>query len=767
MTSSSTSADRSDQSDQDAQSALLDRELAVEQAHVDKVYQRLEAASRSARLVAAEGRSLFQSDRGSYVREEDGTGLLERDIFAFQSAKRIATLDAEHEGLVFGRLDHVDIETRYIGRIGVRDADYEPLVIDWRAPAAAAFYRATASNPMQVTRRRVLRCHGSEVIGIEDDLLDAEHAGEELVVVGEGALLAALSRARGHTMRDIVATIQAEQDEAIRAPWQGFTMITGGPGTGKTVVALHRAAYLLYSNRRRFESGGVLVVGPSQVFMNYIERVLPSLGEDSVTLRSIGNVPNDLLDVSGLRHDSAPLSVIKGSLRMMRVLRRLVNEPPAGVPDRLQLTVDGVVYTLDPQALNRIRSDVLAHNKLNQSRKAAETALLTALWRRRPREADLDRPDFDDSVTSSTAFATFIQAWWPPLAAPAALARLADRGLVGRVAGSQLSGAEQDLLAADYARLTVGPPKLWDWSVADSALLDELAHLLGPVPERETTEIPLFLENGEDVAEVFTTMERLADKPEVDPFATPHDTYAHILIDEAQDISPMQWRMLRRRGGSASWTIVGDPAQSSWPDTEESERAMKDLVGTAPVRRFRMSTNYRSPAEVFDLAAKVVVGSVPDADLPTAVRKVGHEPELLVARATSFADQNGRDGDAAALADTVITAARELLDAVEGTVGVIVPPSRLASLRESLTDAKLITPDAHSDNGTTPDRLVPVTPLAAKGLEYDAVIVVSPDDVVAESPGGVRVLYVALTRATQRLVTVDAGPGAAWRRSLD
>ncbi|WP_425486883.1 HelD family protein [Microlunatus speluncae] len=747
----------------------MDREIAVEQAHVDKVYQRLEIASRSARLVAAEGRSLYQSDRGSYVREEDGTGLLERDIFAFQSAKRIATLDAEHEGLVFGRLDHVDAEARYIGRIGVRDAEYEPLVIDWRAPAAAAFYRATASNPMQVTRRRVLRCRGSEVIGIEDDLLDAEHAGEELVVVGEGALLAALSRARGHTMRDIVATIQAEQDEAIRAPWQGFTMITGGPGTGKTVVALHRAAYLLYSNRRRFESGGVLVVGPSQVFMNYIERVLPSLGEDSVTLRSIGTVPNDLLDVTGQRHDSAPLSAIKGSLRMTRVLRRLVTEPPAGVPDRLQLTVDGVVYALDAPALTRIRTDVLAHNKLNQARNAAETALLTALWRRRPREADLDRPDFDDSVTSTAAFSTFLQSWWPDLAAPAALVRLADRSLLGRAAGSQLSAAEQDLLAADYARLAAAPSSRRDWSVADSALLDELAQLLGPVPEREAVEIPLFLENGEDVAEVFTTMERLADRQEQDPFATPHDTYAHILVDEAQDISPMQWRMLRRRGGSASWTIVGDPAQSSWPDAEETERAMTELVRTAPVRRFRMSTNYRSPAEVFDLAAKVVVGSVPDADLPTAVRKVGREPELLVARPAPFTTDGtlvDADSGSAGLADTVITAARELLDAVDGTVGVIAPPSRLAALRESLIDAKLITREDHSDNGTAPDRLVPVTPLAAKGLEYDGVIVVSPDDIVAESPGGVRVLYVALTRATQRLVTVDAGPDAAWRRSL-
>ncbi|RYZ28086.1 MAG: helicase, partial [Propionibacteriaceae bacterium] len=232
----------------------LTTEIAVEQAHVDLVYARLGEATRSAQQVATAGRSLFRSDRGSYVREEDGTGLYERDVFAFQAAKRLAVLDGEHEGLVFGRLDRTDGEVRYVGRIGVRDDDYEPLVIDWRAPAAEPFYRATPTQPMQVVRRRVLRCQGPKVVGIEDDLLDAENADGELVVIGEGALMAALSRARGHQMRDIVATIQGEQDEAIRAPYQGFTLISGGPGTGKTVVGLHRAAYLLYSNRRRFES---------------------------------------------------------------------------------------------------------------------------------------------------------------------------------------------------------------------------------------------------------------------------------------------------------------------------------------------------------------------------------------------------------------------------------------------------------------------------------------------------------------------------------
>ena len=262
---------------------------------MDAVYERLEVATQSARKVASSGHSIHTTERDDWHREEHGTALFERDAFAFQAAKRLAVLDAEHEGLVFGRLDHNDGEVRYIGRIGVRDEDYEPLVIDWRAKASEPFYRATPQHTMDVVRRRVLRCRNDRVVGIEDDLLDADANREDLPIIGEGALMAALSRSRGVRMRDIVATIQAEQDEAIRAPYQGVTIIAGGPGTGKTVVALHRAAYLLYSNRRRFERGGILVVGPSSLFMNYIERVLPSLGEDSVTLHAIGSVVSDVL----------------------------------------------------------------------------------------------------------------------------------------------------------------------------------------------------------------------------------------------------------------------------------------------------------------------------------------------------------------------------------------------------------------------------------------------------------------------------------------
>ncbi len=721
-------------------STAVDQELAVEQAHVDLVYNRLGQATRSAQQVATAGRSLYHSDRGSYVREEDGTGLYERDVFAFQAAKRLAVLDGEHEGLVFGRLDRTDGETRYVGRIGVRDADYEPLVIDWRAPAAEPFYRATPTNPMQVVRRRVLRCQGPKVIGIEDDLLDGDADSTELVVIGEGALMAALSRARGHTMRDIVATIQSEQDEAIRAPHQGFTMISGGPGTGKTVVALHRAAYLLYSNRRRFESGGVLVVGPSRVFMNYIERVLPSLGEESVTLRSIGSVASDVVRITGDRVDDAPTAAVKGSLRMGKVLRRLVSEPPQAVPLELRVTIKGEVLVLPARVLEQIRTDVLSHHKLNQGREAAEKALLQSLWRLRPPELELERDEFDDLVTDLAAYKMFLLAWWPAVTATTALARLGDLALVRRLSGSLLSNAECALLSASYAGASGARA---DWTVADGALLDELVSQLGPVPVAEEQEVSLFLDEDSEISEVVTTADRLARVREVDPFELPHQTYAHILVDEAQDITPMQWRMLRRRGASASWTIVGDPAQSSWPDTAEAERAIAEMVGTAPVRRFRMSTNYRSPAEVFDFAARVVVQAYPDADLPRAVRSTGVEPRLLVA---------GPDG----LAATMINSVVELLAEVEGTVGVICPPVGRDNLAAQLRAAEL----------ADIDRVAVVTSLESKGLEYDGVLVVDPDEIVATSPGGVRSLYVALTRPTQRLVTLDASADAGWRRSL-
>ncbi|WP_052462781.1 HelD family protein [Nigerium massiliense] len=720
----------------------------MEQAHVDTVYDRLAEATESARSAADQGRSLYHSDRESYVREEDGTALFERDAFAYQAARRLAVLDAEHEGLVFGRLDlddDADREVRYIGRIGVRDDDYEPLVIDWRARAAEPFYRATPNNPMDVVRRRVLRCRSDKVIGIEDDLLNAEANHDDLPIIGEGALMAALSRARGPRMRDIVATIQAEQDDAIRADYRGVTVISGGPGTGKTVVALHRAAYLLYSNRRRFENGGILVVGPGPVFMNYIERVLPSLGEDSVTLRAIGSVVSDVLPgVHAHRADSAQASFVKGSLRMVDVLKRLVNLPLVSPGDEgllLRLTVKGEPLTLREPELNRIRASVLAHNKVNHGRESAQKAVVAALMAQVPDEIDLEPEAIEDLITDTAQFKMFMNAWWPPLSAPDVLARLADPDVVARVADGVLDDSEQRALSESLRGHD-------DWSVGDTALLDELAAILGTPPAEEEEDPTLFLTSGADVAELVTTADRLqAPSEPADLTDDLHDTYAHMLIDEAQDITPMQWRMLRRRGSQASWTIVGDLAQSSWPDLDEVGRAVRDLIGNAPHREFRLSVNYRSPAEVFNLAADVVRAAYPNADLPEAVRSTGVEPDLLVAAPEELDDEVER----------IVT---ELAGDVAGTIGVIVPPSLLDAVRDAATGrlAEALGEDAQ--------RVTFISPLEAKGLEYDAVVVIAPDAVVEESPGGVRVLYVALTRPTQRLVTIDVGasPGA-WRGS--
>jgi DNA helicase IV len=702
--------------------SVLDREIAIEQAHVDLVYSHLGKATKSARQAASRGRALYQTDRTSFLREEDGTALFERDAFAFQAAKRLATLDAEHEGLVFGRIDLGDGEVRYIGRIGVRDADYEPLVIDWRARAAEPFYRATANDPMEVVRRRVLRCRNERVIGIEDDLLDASHGGE-------------LKRARGPQMRDIVATIQGEQDKAIRAEASGVTVIAGGPGTGKTVVALHRAAYLLYSNRRRFERGGILVVGPSSVFMNYIERVLPSLGEDSVTLRAIGAVAEDVLGFAADRNDDAPAAAIKGSLRMVDLLKRLVNLPlvdpgPEGL--LLRVTVKGEVLTLRDAALARIRHDVLSRHKVNQGREAAERAVLHALATQVPTELDLDHETIAELIAGSAGFQMFLNAWWPGLQATDVLRRLDDPRVVAAVGRGILDEQEQRALTASYAATA--------WSVADTALLDELVALLGPLPSDDDADDPLFLVNGTQVQELVTTADLLARPRERDLNEDPQQTFAHLLIDEAQDITPMQWRMLRRRGTQASWTIVGDPAQSSWPDAHESERAIGALVGVSSKRTFRLSVNYRSPAEVFALAADVVRRAFPEADLPEAVRRTGIEPLLLAI-------------EPAALEATLAAQLTRLGSEVAGTIGVIAPPSMLGTVSAYLAAA-----------GRSGGRVSLVSPLQAKGLEYDAVIVVSPDDIAAESPGGVRVLYVALTRPTQQLVTIDLDPrGGAWR----
>jgi DNA helicase IV len=702
----------------------MDRELALEQVHVDRVFNQLQQAVASAKGLAKESRARYTSDRETWLREEDGTALFERDAFAFLAARRMAVLDGEHEGLVFGRLDFTDEEIRYIGRLGVRTDDYEPLVIDWRASAAEPFYRATPVNPMEVIRRRVLTSRDDRVLGVEDDVLLPEQVPDDMVVIGDGALMKALGRARTAKMHDIVATIQAEQDEAIRAPYGGFTLITGGPGTGKTVVGLHRIAYLLYSYRRRFGNGGVLIVGPSATFMDYIERVLPSLGEDKVVLRSVGQVASDALGLSSSVHDEPAAWAVKGGAHMATVLRRLVESPR----DKLAsspVMVKGEPLSISDKELAHIRRDALAHAPYHEARKLAEREVVQFLWHQGEDIVDVETPQqFDELVRSSWAFTQLMESWWPVLDPASALARLADPGTVRRVASDLLTEEEIHALASS---INSTEPTL-----GDIPLLDELAALLGHSGVKSEEE-DLFEATPFD--EVVTISEILTDTRDLSG-ETLHNTYAHILVDEAQDITPMQWRMIHRRGPQASWTILGDPAQSNWPDPGEPAQALETLIGTHDRRTFRLSTNYRSPKEAYDLATAYILEHEAQADVPEAVRSTGVEPRLLVAPAKD-------------VADTIRTQVEILLEEVEGTIAVLAEHRHDQDVFEGLLGMD--------------SRVSFMDPVSAKGLEFDAVVVVDPDSIQNASAGGARTLYVALTRPTQVLVCVDVDVEGAWR----
>jgi len=687
-------------------------EIAVEQAHVDVVYQRVDEMRTEAQDMRRRGDQLAHGARNEAIFEQAAM-LFERDVMVRHATQILRSLDAEHEGLVFGRLDTTDDETMYVGRLGIRDVNFDNLVTDWRAPAAAPFYQATAEQPMNVVRRRVIRSTGQSVVDIDDDLLAPEKRPDGMAVVGEGALMASLTRARGDRMRDIVATIQREQDEAIRAPWKGITEITGGPGTGKTAVALHRVAYLLYRDRRRMGGSGVLVIGPSPAFTSYISRVLPSMGEDTVELRSLGEV---LDGVRATGVDPADVTKVKGSLRMRRILKRALREPPPDAPTELRTTYRGEVLKLEAPDLAKVRRAVhSAGRPPNQSRVDAAEALLEALWRKADSYGlGFDRNELITELGERIEFHRFVVVWWPILTEWEALRLLADRPRLARAAGRSLTPAELDLLVESWADPAKGP------TVADIALLDELRTLLGQPPKRHRRRV------------------RAAAAEENRWTETPrrgehYDEYSHIVIDEAQDLSPMQWRMVGRRGKYASWTVVGDPVQSSWPDPDEAESARASALGARTTRRqFQLRTNYRNSAEIFELAAQVVQDVATQDQLPKAVRSTGVKPAVLLVDPTERAE-------------SLRAATRQLLDEMDGTVGVITSAARLDEARTVLA-------------GVADDRLNVVDGIEAKGLEYDAVVLVEPTELVTESTTGPRTLYVALTRATQRLTVLTSDP---------
>ncbi|MER6161375.1 UvrD-helicase domain-containing protein [Streptomyces sp. NPDC001868] len=736
-----------------AHDSVREKEIGVEQEHLDRVYRRLEEKIHEAEFLMNDA-----AQRGQV-----GTpgALAERDAQVFRAGIHLNRLNNEFEDFLFGRIDLLlgkdgkkgpdgaytavepaegavrpdntaDIaETLHIGRIGVLDSEYAPLVIDWRAPAAAPFYRSTPVDPGRVVRRRVIRSKGRKVLGVEDDLMRPELTatldGGALPVIGDGALMAALGQARSHTMRDIVASIQAEQDLVIRAPAASVTYVEGGPGTGKTAVALHRAAYLLYQDRRRY-AGGILIVSPTPLLVAYTEGVLPSLGEEGqVAIRAIGSLVDG---AEATLYDSPAVARAKGSYRMLKVLRKAARGAleSSEAPTRLRVVAFGRRIELEAADLDRVRHNALGGTApVNLLRPRARKLLLDALWARSgaagrhtdPELAAELRSSFDEDITSEDDFIAFLDAWWPELTPRGVLTAMADERRLGRWARRILNPGEVRRVARSLKRDGL--------SVHDVAVLDELQAILGlPSRPRKKREYdPLDQLTG--LEELMPVREE-TQRERAERLAQERTEYAHVIVDEAQDLTPMQWRMVGRRGRHATWTAVGDPAQSSWSDPDEASEARDEALGSRPRRRFTLTVNYRNPAEIAELAAKVLALAMPGSESPRAVRSTGVEPRFVTA---------ARD----TLARTVRAEAARLLDLVDGTVGVVVAMNRREEAARWLAGLG--------------DRVVALGSLEAKGLEYDATVVVSPAEIADESPAGLRVLYVALTRATQQLTLVS------------
>lgn len=723
------------------QDAPLAAELAREQAVVDRAQERLETLRREAAAREAEA-----------LRSSGGTpqAVYERDVAALAATARRTDLDHAGEGLVFGRLDLADGAVHHLGRLGLRTARQEPIVVDWRAPAAAPFYRATAADPLGVVRRRTISTRRRQVIGVDDELLlpDAADRLEGTTVIGDGAFVAALSRERSGQMRDIVATIQREQDEAVRAPDDGALVVTGGPGTGKTAVALHRVAYLMYARREWYERRGVLVVGPSPVFVDYISAVLPALGETSVRLASLADLPDLPRGWSVDGWDPPAAAVAKGSARMAELLRRVVRHlsGPRRVPD-LVVRRWGTQVSVRGSDLARRRAQVgRGHRSHNAGRAAFGAAVLELAWRAWERRAGAARAETDPGLDGRTDFEQWLRAddsyrsWldevWPVLAPAEVMTSLRKgvlplRALAGDLLGEAELVAVEDSWAGAGTRLTP----------ADVAVWDELAELLGAPPVEDDGDGGV--DDWGDAAE----LDELVRTAEVTTFADrtwrqarrladdrEHRTYAHVVVDEAQDVSPMQWRMVARRARGASWTVVGDWVQSAWPDVDEVRSALSGTLGGTRVRTVELTTNYRTSTEIAALAARVLGAIDPAATPPRAVRSTGVDPDVQV-------------GDPLAGLPDVAAA---LLAAVTGTIGVVTAHRLLPEVTEAL-------------GGQLEDepRLTVIDPWRVKGLEYDACIVVDPHGIVADAPtriAGLRSLYVALTRATQRLVVRTSRP---------
>ncbi|MEV8437685.1 RNA polymerase recycling motor ATPase HelR [Actinosynnema sp. NPDC051121] len=702
-------------------------ELRSERGYVADLYRRLDVERGR---VKGKYNAALRGTGGTPMERDDEVRALAKD------AKRLAVAD---NGLCFGRLDALSGEVSYIGRIGLfdEDDDYEPVLLDWRAPASRPFYVATGANPEGMRRRRQFHTRGRHVADFTDEVLGRPDGSAR----GDAALLAAVNAPRGEGMRDIVATIQAEQDEIIRLDHPGVLVIEGGPGTGKTVVALHRVAYLLYTQRERMERHGVLVVGPNPAFLNHIGRVLPSLGESDVVFMT----PGDL--VPGLRvtaEDAPEAARLKGSLKILDVLTAAVADRQRLPEEPLPVELGGVRARIDAEtaewARDEARASGLPHNEARAVFAEIVTYVLTerAIARigkdwlsRSDRESwERLRADLVKELAQDDGFTAALDELWPVLTPQSLLSSLYTSRERLRAAG-----ADQALWRADGAA----------WTVSDVPLLDELVDLLGrdkaddqaaerkrKAEARYAAEVLDSLvgrqDSMDDEDHLFATdllyAEDLADRvlerdtrDLVERATADRDwTYRHVVVDEAQELSEMDWRVLMRRCPGRSFTVVGDLAQRRSPAGATSWDSMLEPYVPGRWVYRSLTVNYRTPAEIMAVAAALLAEFAPDVTPPESVRACGVQP---------WSRRVAEDELAAAVEEFVRDEAGR-----EGTSVVIGPPGVPGAVAASET----------------------------KGLEFDAVLVVEPERILADGPRGAAELYVALTRATQRLGVLHQGP---------
>ncbi|QGU04493.1 Helicase IV [Corynebacterium comes] len=720
-------------------------EIAKEQAYVDDLFARLDEE------VATANEKLRQVQLEVDPANPDADALIRRETEYHALNSKLDRLNLAQLGLVFGRIDidsddpenpvpgHPELDRRYIGRMGldVREEGYRTLLLDWRVPMARPFYLATTAQSEGVTLRRHIRTKGRTVTGVDDEWLSGEHAGEGLDGVGgESALVAAMKAARTGRMKSIVETIQREQDLIIRDETRGVMVVEGGPGTGKTAVALHRVAYLLYTAREQLTKSGVLIVGPNPTFLDYISRVLPELGETGVVLSTVGDL---YPGVHGAAPESLLTREIKGSEEMVTILREAVRshqtlpDAPIELPHgSLRLLVDAAMVKAARTRARRSRRPhnearaVFAEHLIDQlagqlAKKIGEDPLGGANLLSR---ADIDQ--LHDDLAEEAGVEKLIEEFWPELSPEGVL-----RGLLENTEAIDVAAAGYD----DETREALWRPEGSDWAASDAALLDELAVLIG-LPDEEKSDRESWLEQIEDAQEALDILESsgsVDDDDLGDIFDAEHLTatdvisakelakrqivrdsrstaeraredlqwaYGHVIVDEAQELSPMEWRMVFRRSPSRWMTLVGDTAQTGSPAGVDTWAAtMEPYVGTR-FRHHELTVNYRTPVEIMEVANAVLAQIDPEATPATAIRESG------------------------------------------------VPVKYLGTGESWETPAEGLTQVISAENVTQ-----------IKGLEFDHVVVVEPCEIVEASPQGWQDLYVAVTRATQTLTVVGDLPG--------